>query len=156
MSSRAHNTAGFSLIETLAVLVIISLVTGMVVIGMPRDKPAIETQGQDMIQSFNIAAQTSIISGKPQAFGLYEDAYLFYEFEGGEWVVVSETMWPEDLEVSFFKDELKLETPEEAVPLVVFEPMGLSTPFSLWLEGDEQTIIFTSEGDGKVMLENHL
>jgi len=156
MSSRAHKTAGFSLVEMLAVMVIISLMTTVVVLAMPREKPVIELQGQQMARQFDIASQTSVISGTPQAFGLYEDAYVFYAFEGGDWAIKSETPWPDDLSVQFFKDDIALDLPKEPVPLVVFEPMGLSTPFSLWLEDADRTVIFSSKGDGKVSVEHQL
>lgn len=156
MRSGADKTAGFSLIETLMVLVIISLMTGVVVLSMPRDKPAIETHASLMATQFSTAAQNSIISGKPQAFGFFKDAYLFYEFTDGEWAVLSETNWPDEIAIEFSKDDLPLDTPKEPVPLVVFEPLGLSTAFSLQLEGDEKTIVFSSSGDGKVLMGTSL
>ncbi len=156
MSSREHRTAGFSLVEMLAVMVIISLMTTVVVLAMPREKPVIELQGQTIARQFDLASQASVISGTPQAFGLYDEAYVFYAFENGEWTIVSETPWPDDLSVQFFRDEIELDLPKEPMPLVVFEPMGLSTPFSLWLEDADRTVIFSSQGDGKVTVEHQL
>ncbi len=155
--TRIDKVAGFTLIEMMAVLVIISLMTGVVVLNMPREKPMIEQQGSFMAKQFSVAAQTSIISGTPQAFGLSQDAYFFYTFDEGEWKVVSETEWAGDLEVNFKKDEISIDIPKEkAVPIVVFEPMGLSTVFSLSLEDTDQTITFSSNGDGKVILGDEL
>lgn len=156
MTARAHKTAGFSLVETLAVLVIISLMTTVVMVSMPRDKPVIELQGKMMARQFDIASQTSLISGTSQAFGLYDEAYLFYEFSNGEWVVTSETPWPDSLDVQFYKDDAKISLPTEPVPLVIFEPIGLSTPFSLWIEDADRSLVFTSTGDGKVTMETRL
>ena len=155
-NNRIDKAAGFTLIEMLAVLVIISLMTGVVVLNMPREKPMIEQQGSYMATQFSTAAQTSIISGTPQAFGLSQSGYFFYAFDEGNWTIVSETEWPDDLVVSFRKDETPIDIPKEAVPIVVFEPMGLSTVFSLSLEDTDQTIIFSSTGDGKVILGDEL
>ena len=157
MPSRPDKTAGFTLIEMMAVLVIISLMTGVVVLNLPRDKPMIEQQSTAMAKQFTVAAQTSVISGVPQAFGLSQQGYYFYKFDEGEWKITSETDWVDDLEINFRKDDIAINIPkEEAVPIVVFEPMGLSTVFSLSLEDTEQTITFSSEGDGKVILGDAL
>jgi len=153
VSARADKTAGFSLVEMLTVLVIISLMTGVVVLSLPREKPAIEAQGAFLAQQFDWASQNSIISGQPQAFGFYKDAYYFYEFRDGDWEILSETTWPDDLSVQFYKDDIRIETPKEPVPMVVFEPLGLSTQFDLLVEGPEHTLVFSSEGDGKINME---
>jgi len=150
---RKDSQAGFTLIELMAVLVIISMMTGVVVLSIPRDKPMIDQLSQDMGRQFSVAAQSSIISGVPQAFGLSEDAYYFYTFEGGDWNVVSENEWPDDLAFEFFKGEVSIDISDEAIPLVVFEPVGLSTEFSLSLEDAERTLTFFSYGDGQVLME---
>jgi len=156
MQAGQHKDSGFSLIEMMAVLVIISLMTGVVILSAPRNKPLVEQAGGQMLQQLVRASENSIVTGKPQGFGLYEDAYLFYEFSNGEWQAMAETEWPDDIIVSFFKDDIEIELPKEPVPLVIFEPIGLSTEFSLWLESNDQTLIFTSTGDGRVSLENDL
>lgn len=149
-------TAGFTLIEMLSVLVIISLMTGIVVLSMPREKPVIEQHSNMMARQFAVAAQTSMISGQSQGFGLSQDAYYFYRFEEGSWEILSETQWPEDINIKLAREDVNLDIPKKAVPVVVFEPMGLSTVFSLSLEDSNQTITFYSEGDGKVLMESPL
>ncbi len=144
---------GFSLIEMMAVLLIISLMTGVVLLSAPRGQAPGKSRGQDMHRALIQASEDSIVKGQPQAFGLSEEAYYFYEFTDGEWAVKTETEWPEDLTVSFYKDDIEIDIPEEAVPLVIFEPIGLSTPFSLWLEDGDFTMIFSSTGDGRISLE---
>lgn len=145
---------GFSLIEMMAVLVIISLMTGVVLLSAPREEPPARTQGKKMLREFAQVSENSIVTGQPQAFGLYEDAYVFYAFLDGEWQAKSETQWPAGLDISFFKEDIELDIPEEPLPLVIFEPIGLSTPFSLWLEDGNSTMIFSSTGDGRVALES--
>jgi len=144
---------GFTLVEMMAVLLIISLMTGVVLLSAPRGDASGKSRSQDMLRSLLQASEDSIVKGQPQAFGLSEEAYLFYEFTDGEWVVKTQTDWPEDLTVTFYKDDIEIDIPEEPVPLVIFEPIGLSTPFSLWLEEGDLTMIFSSEGDGRIALE---
>jgi len=148
-----HKTSGFSLVEMMAVLLIISLMTGLVLLTRPQSDPPLQTAGKAMLRQFAQASEDSIVKGQPQGFGLYEDAYLFYEYVDGEWNAKTETPWPDELTVTFFKDEIEIEIPEEPIPVVVFEPIGLSTEFSLWLEDGDNTYILSSEGDGRVALE---
>ena len=138
----------------MAVLLIISLMTGLVLLSRPQTDPPLQTAGKTMLRQFLQASEDSIIKGQPQGFGLYEDAYLFYEFVDGEWTAKTESLWPEDLTVTFFKDDIEVQIPKEPVPLVVFEPIGLSTEFSLWLEDGDDTYILSSDGDGRVSLES--
>ncbi len=145
--------AGFTLIELLAVLVIISLMTAVVVLSLPREKPVIETQGHMLARQLETAAQASVITGVSQGFGVYEDGYVFYSFVDGEWAVESETLWPDDISVRFYKEDVRLDLPEEPSPVVIFEPLGLSTNFGLRIEANDQVLMFSSKGDGKVMLE---
>lgn len=128
--------------------------TGIVVLSAPKSKPPAKTQAEMMLREFAQASEDSIVTGQSQAFGLYEEAYVFFEFVDGEWRIKSETSWPENLDVSFFKEDIELDIPEEPLPLVVFEPVGLSTPFSLWLEDGDATVIFSSAGDGRVAMEH--
>jgi len=144
---------GFTLIEMMAVLLIISLMTGVVLLSAPRGDSSGKSRGQDMLRALIQASEDSIVTGQPQAFGLSDEAFLFYEFADGEWTVKTETEWPKDLTVSFYKDDVEIDIPDEPVPLVIFEPIGLSTPFSLWLEDDDFTMIFSSPGDGRISLE---
>lgn len=153
MIKTRNNELGFSLVEMMAVLVIISLVTGVVVMSAPSGDPTVKSQGEVMLRQFAQASEDSIIKGQSQGFGLYQEAYLFYEYVDGEWNPKVETPWPEELTVTFFKDDIEIDIPKEPVPLVVFEPTGLSTEFSLWLEDGDFTYIFTSAGDGRVSLE---
>lgn len=156
MPGATRKELGFTLIELMAVLVIISLMTGIVVMSVPAKKDPIEIYGQSMQRSFSMAAHDSVISGLPQAFGFYSDGFVSYVYEGGEWVVESELPWPEDADISFYKDDVSIDLPPEPVPIVIFDPLGLSTEFSLELEGLERTLTFRSFGDGKVSLETEL
>jgi len=156
MSRQRDHENGFTLIEMMAVLFIIALMTTVVLLRAPGKPPELESQAREILQQIRIVSQDSIISGKTQAFGLYEDAYVFFEFDEGEWIIRSETDWPDDVTIEFYREELKVEIPDEPVPMVVFEPLGLSTPFSLELESDDTRLRFISEGDGHVYMETAL
>jgi len=151
--NKVRKELGFSLVEMMAVLLIISLMTGVVLLSRPQAQNPVEAQGKSMLRQFAQASEDSIVKGQPQAFGLYEDGFVFFEFLDGDWVGKGEQEWPDQMSVSFFKDDIEIDLPEDPIPLVLFEPTGLSTPFSLWLEGGNHTLIFSSEGDGRINLE---
>lgn len=144
---------GFTLVEMMAVLVIISLISAAVILAAPARIDDVQDQGEKLHREFVLAAERSVITGVPQAFGISEDGFLFYAFENGEWEVLSEDVWPDDVNVEFFKDEVEIELPKEPIPVVVFEPVGLSTYFDLYLEGDENMVVFSSDGNGRVSWE---
>lgn len=156
MSERLDRQGGFTLIEMMAVLFIIALMTSVVLMSSRSEEPEIETQAKLLLRQFDILGQDSIVSGRAQAFGLTKDFYVFYEFTEGEWTVTSENEWPDDAAIQFFKEDIEINLPEDPLPLVLFEPLGLSTPFTLEIAGDEGTIILEGEGDGRVFMETEL
>ncbi len=146
-------TAGFSLLEMMVVLVIIALMSTIVFLNMPREKLPEQALGQKLLYEFNLAHQTSMITGRPQAFGLSRDAYIFYQFDGENWQIVRENMWADGLRIRFYRENEPLDLPKAAVPVVVFDPVGLSTAFSLEVSGQEQTINISSQGDGQMAMQ---
>ncbi len=156
MSDSVDRQGGFTLVEMMAVLFIIALMTSVVLMSARGEDPEIEQKAKVLIRQFDQLGQDSIVSGRPQAFGLTEDFYVFYEYTEGEWAVTSETDWPEDASIQFFREDIEIDLPEDPIPLVLFEPLGLSTPFTLEIAGDEGTIILEGEGDGRVYMETEL
>ena len=151
--NRAKRQAGFTLVELLTVLVIIGLMTSAVVMTLPREKPAIDAQAQTLTSSLNAASQSSLVTGRPFAFGLSKDQFAVFEFEDGEWVQRQLMDRPDALSVDLRKNDIRIKLSEEIVPVVVFEPTGLSTPFSLTLTQGRRTEVLSSTGDGRVILE---
>ena len=151
--NRAKRQAGFTLVELLTVLVIIGLMTSAVVMTLPREKPAIDVQAQTLTSSLNAASQSSLVTGRPFAFGMSKDQFAVFEFEDREWVQRQLMDRPDALSVDLRKNDIPIKLSEEIVPIVVFEPTGLSTPFSLTLTQGRRTEILSSTGDGRVILE---
>ena len=147
---RATRQAGFTLVELLTVLVIIGLMASAVVLTLPRDKPAIDTQSQSLTSLMNAASQASLVTGRPHAFGLSKDRYAVFEFMEGEWVQRQTLDRPDALTVELRKNDIRIKLEDEIVPIVVFEPTGLSTSFELILTQDRRTETLTSSGDGRV------
>ena len=151
--SRAKRQAGFTLVELLTVLVIIGLMASAVVMTLPRDKPAIDAQSQALASSLNAAAQSSLVTGRPHGFGVSKNQFAIFEFVDAEWVQTQAMDRPGAVSVELKKDDILIKLSEELVPLVVFEPTGLSTPFELVLTQDRRTETLSSSGNGEVILE---
>lgn len=156
MSDTNDRQGGFTLVEMMAVLLIIALMTTVVLMSSRRQEPEIKAQGKLILRQFDILGQDSIISGKAQAFGLTEDSYVFYTFSDDQWTVTSENEWPEDATIQFFREDIEIDLPDDPIPLILFDPVGLSTPFTLEIAGDEGTLVLTGEGDGRVYMETEL
>lgn len=134
-------------------LVIIGLMSSAVILTMPTDKPVVVNFANDFHRDMNLAAQTSILSGKSVALGLSEDSYSFLKYDSETWITVQQGDWPDGTFVSFEKDKTPIKLAEDIVPLVMFEPTGQTTIFSLKLADVEHGYLFESSGDGRVNLE---
>ena len=154
MDKCAHKDAGFTLVELMTVLVIIGLMASAVVMTLPRDKPAIEAQVTDLLQSLNGGAQASIITGRAHGWGLTKEQAQLFEFVEGEWTPVQEMNWADDVSVEFRKNDAAVKLGDEIIPIVIFEPTGLSTEFELVLSDGQRTRRLLSRGDGRVILED--
>ena len=144
--------AGFTLVEIMAVMVIIGLMTSAVVLTMPQNKPAVNIYADNLVRDLNGAAQSSLLTGKVAALGLSEKSYAIYAYEGEEWVPKRTGDWPEGVFVTFEKDKTKLKLTEDLVPLAIFEPTGQSTLFELTLRNHDKALRLSSKGDGRVVI----
>ena len=144
--------AGYTLVEIMAVMVIIGLMTSAVVLTLPKDKAVVNAYAEDLVRNINGAAQASLLSGKMAALGVSEKAYAIYAYEDEAWVPKRTADWPEGVFVTFEKDETKLKLTEDIVPLAWFEPTGQSTVFDLTLRNHDKVLRLSSQGDGRVVL----
>lgn len=143
--------AGFTLVEMMTVLVIIGLMSSAVILTLPQNKPAIDTQSETLLRGVNVMAQSSLISGTPSALGLSENQYAFMEYIDGEWEAPVSIDFTNGVRAVLQKDGADIKLSDDIQPLIMFEANGLSTPFSLTLSDSENTATLRSVGDGRVM-----
>ncbi len=148
--TRRDKQAGFTLVEILTVLVIIGLMASAVVMTLPREKPAIYAQSEALLTSLNGAAQNSLITGRPHALAMSKSAFAIYDFENGEWVELRQIERPEGLRAELRKNDVLVKLTDELVPVAVFEPTGLTTPFVLTLSDLEREETLISSGNGRI------
>lgn len=135
----------------MTVLVIIGLMSSAVILTFPHEKPALEQQSDALLREINIMAQTSLISGTPSALGLSENSFAFMHFKDGQWQSPQETTFPGNIKATFSGEASEIKLSDELQPLVLFEPNGLSTPFTLTLSDGNMKTVFESTGNGRVV-----
>ncbi len=145
----------------LVVLVIIGLMSSAVILTFPEQKSAVERQAESFLKSINSVSESALMGGQSTAFGLTQTAYAFYSYSPQGWKKQVERPWEQNTKVEINLVQNRLNLPETLAPLIVFEPIGLSEPFTLILtdmsnsaskgEG-KNAYIFISKGDGRVVM----
>lgn len=135
-------------------LVIIGLMSSAVVMTLPKAPPASSSVSEGLLKQFNQTAQTSLLSGRPAAFGLSKAYYAFYDYSASEWTSLGPQKWPDALSVEMNKDGESVKFTEKVAPLIIFEPTGSSSVFSLTLSDFDGRYTLSSNGDGRVTLES--
>ena len=85
---------GFTLIEILVVLVIVSVMTGMVIVRFPSLTTAgdYERESERLIVVLGMASEEAIISGRELGFDIEDNAYKFSVFDENEarWIALQQ------------------------------------------------------------------
>lgn len=80
---------GFTLLELLVVVVVLSIATTLVVVhGMPSDKNHLEAEANKLAQLLRIAQQHAKLTSKDIRFVNTPEGYQFEELAGNRWVLV--------------------------------------------------------------------
>jgi len=128
-----HYTKGFTLIEILVVIVIISISVGLVVVNISTGGPE-EKAEQEIIrlqQLLRFAHQQSVIRSQEYGVRFYTTGYRFmqYDEESQQWADIQRDRLlrsrpiPEPLELSLYIDQLSVEIPENTDEDPVIEPV---------------------------------
>lgn len=153
LARHANREAGFTLVEVMTVLVIIGLISSVVILNFPAQKTALYKRANALLGHVNFAAQNAVLSGRIAALGVSATGYSLYNFQDGDWVVTQRESWPESVQVNLSKNAQDVKLPDEEIPVVMFEPTGLSDIFSVTLTGqNSQHFELSSSGDGRVFL----
>lgn len=136
------------------VLVIVGLMSSAVVMTLPKDPAASRTLSETLIKRLNKTAQESLLAAKPAAFGASKTAYALYDYDGIDWNVKTEKAWPDAVTISLHKDGEEVKLSETLTPLIVFEPTGSSSVFTLTLSDFDGRYVLSSIGDGRVVMES--
>ncbi len=154
LNRSAQGEHGFTLVEVMTVLVIIGLISGVVILNFPQPKTELDEGANNLLTRVNVAAQNAVISGRVAALGVSGTGYSLYDHQAGEWALTFSEDWPAGVRISLEKNGRNVKLPDEDIPVILFEPTGLSDTFSVNLiEGGGQHFELSSAGDGRAVLK---
>tara|TARA_R110002033_G_scaffold8406_10_gene28930 strand:- start:160 stop:639 length:480 start_codon:yes stop_codon:yes gene_type:complete len=144
-----HDTAGFTLVELMVVLLIIGLMASIVVFSFPGGSSALEEDAQRFAARTAALRDNAILQSRPMAVQVTSSGYSFLERRKGSWSVIEDkpfvsTNWSSGVSAA---------TGEEGPMMISFESTGLpSDQAELILQGKEQSrrILIAPMGDVKL------
>lgn len=152
--------AGFTLVEVLCVLALLGLTAGLVVLNLPKPAPKFQTEVKSVTTLLNLAARQSVIDGKSRGIDV-SAAHLDILKYNGEWISDRQLTFTdvngielvvEGTEVDLnIRDKKKEKT--DLPPLIYFDATGNVTPFSLSLEGREESFKLVPDARGRIVME---
>lgn len=148
LQARLPKDAGISLIEVLIAVMIIGVISTAVVFSLQPGSDPLEEEADRLSARLIFASQEAIATGQPVGL-VIEDfgaGYSFQRYIDGRW-------WPLAENPAFaqhaFEDNIRLhvldallrsadgdDAPPPSLPLLWFDPAGLTEPFALRLEDE--------------------
>ena len=159
-TSARDGQAGFTLVEILCVLALLGLTAGLVVLNLPQPAPKFRTEVQSVTTLLNLAARQSVIDGKTRGVDFTTGQLDILEFDG-EWTSDHERDFTDvsglDLIVENQTIDLtareKTKEKTELPPLIYFDATGNVTPFTLSLNGREESFTLSPDARGRIVME---
>lgn len=172
-SQHPRNLRGFTLIEILIVLFIMSIVAGAALVSMNQNNgKQLESFTNEITQLLTLAEEQAIL--QPNVLGLLvqEDAFQFFSLQPGKdqrqvlWIPLEDTVLsryaiPSNVQVSLqlvgnkqkndAKDEEE-EKDKKVHPQVIISTNGDLTPFVIYVgkKGEKPRYVITGEADGHI------
>jgi general secretion pathway protein H len=133
---------GFTLIEILVTIVIISIVLGLALLRIDVDSidSRLKQETGRMARMMELADQQAIFQSQNIGMLILEDSYGFYVLDKDKWLAVDDALlkqqtFDEDMEIIVTIDgaEVKLDAslPEKPVPQIIFSSSGEWTAFEI-------------------------
>ena len=140
-SKMVPGNSGFTLIEILVVMLIVSIMMGVVVAQLPTSSATLELQRESerLVVLLNMASDEAVVRGSELGFDVDNDLYAFYEFrdETEDWVAMEDAPYQarqvgEDIELHLTLEGRKsLVETDGKVPPIMLLSSGETTPFDL-------------------------
>lgn len=149
---------GFTLLEVLVVLVIISVIVGFAVLAVDTGPEELRREGSRVASLLEMAGEEAVMNGREYRMVLHRHSYSFEEFRAGKWEASADELFrrrqlPDDLALQLFLENQEiplndLDAPEAAktVALLLLSS-GEITPFELTVTGSATAkVVIRSDG----------
>ncbi len=143
-NSRRLAPAGFTLVELLAVLLVIGLAAAAVVLTMPDQRGALRAEAERFAARAYAARNEAIVGARPIALIVHSGGYGFERYGRGEWRPIAEP----PLDRRIWPDGLLVRIEGAADGRIAFDEMGISDGAIVTLsqDGDQVRVRIGSDG----------
>ena len=152
-SSDISNDSGFSLVELLAVLAIMSLMVGAVLAGRPDGPTRTDRDTARMAAQLQRFFDDAALAGEIRALGASTDGLSLYAHDGVQWVERAALPWPEDARVELRDGDVRVKLTEDATPAYRFEPYGDVPELVVSMRGPDATYVLSPDARGRFTRE---
>ncbi len=153
---RRPGSAGFTLIELAVVMLLLVIILGMVGVNLTRGpSDIVRDEGQRLALLLQTAQQEAILEGRFYAFAPTSNGYEFLRLDDAGRLAplaAGDPLGPRTLPGSMtleLADTVRA-TEDDEVPLVIFDPSGALSRFTVVLEAQEAIWYVQATGDGKI------
>jgi len=163
-----HGVRGYTLVEILVVLLIISIVTGAGLLSISRNQnKQLETFASEMTQLITLAQEQAML--QPSILGLVvmDHSFHFSSYEVNEfnnkagWVLLDDTILGQHAIPSMMQVEVRSQNKSSSdedkekrkeTPQVIISTNGALTPFAIYVakKGEKPRFVITGESNGHV------
>jgi len=146
----ARPDGGFSLLEILAVLMILAAAGGAAVLALPSPDSAADRTAERLSLALGQAAQRSVVGGVPIGVAIDRDVVRFSEAGRTGWRpagTLDDQTVPDGVRVEAVAGDGYFSLPE-GVPVIRFDPVGLASPAEIRVQdqdGGRRVIIIAAD-----------
>jgi len=159
---KKYTQTGFTLIEIMVVVVIVSIMTGAAVISFPRDTSDLLKEEADRVHALlRLSQDEAILQSREFALGFNQSGYTFFKLDNNAWSVYDDDVFrarklPADLLSQLYLEGIPIVLEKTLVkPQVFILSSGEMTPFvyELQFSGKEEKIKLVVNAIGGVQKE---
>ena len=145
--------AGFSLVELLAVLAIMSLMVGAVVMSLPDARTTTDVRTETLAVQLQEHLDAAALAGEMRVIGVDVDGLSLFRDRGAIITQDARWDWPENARISVLDGEERVKLADEPAPDYWIEPYGDVPDLAITLRGPDATYRIGFDDRGRVSRE---
>lgn len=144
--NKAPAAAGFTLLEVLVVLVIISVIVGLAVLSIDTGPEELRREGNRIASLLELASEEAVMNGRECRVVLRRHGYSFEQLQEGKWQATEDELFrprqlPDDISLQLFLENQEVQLNDEEDPetskigALLLLSSGEISPFELTVTG---------------------